>query len=374
MLFHLVGESYVDLLCYLEASLPKQAEDSVLSHPVQTTAGGSTLNTATHLRELQRHLDIDHQPSQVVVQTVLNPNDEYGVLLQRHADKHDIQVVNCFTVDPNDPTMGKATPHCVVIVAEGDRTFMTHRGCAAKFTGLDLQLQDLVEYDGPVALHVAGLYCTPGFGDGSLRDQIVRLHKERAQRWPHPTIVSLVTQFDVQKRWEGGLDDLVPHLQFLIMNELEANNIVHRTKGHASSVDATADYSLQDYIFFFSSLSSETVFVVTRGAEGAVAFRDKCVIANVNPGVALEVTDATGAGDAFAAGFLNVIRECDQDNKADVNRYHRWGHDDDVVVRGLSWGCALGTAAVTIRGASVPAPMELVMELKGKQKMTLLGA
>jgi sugar/nucleoside kinase (ribokinase family) len=376
MLFHVVGESYVDLLCYLEASLPKQAEDSVLSQPVQTTAGGSTLNTATHLSELQRHLIIDHQPSsrQVVAQTVLNPNDEYGMLLQRHADKHDIQVINCFKVDPNDPAMGKATPHCVVVVAEGDRTFMTHRGCAAKFTGLDLQLKDLVEYDGPVALHVAGLYCTPGFGDGSLRDQTVRLRKERAQRWPHhQTIVSLVTQFDVQKQWEGGLDDLVPHLQFVIMNELEANSIVHRAKGYPSSVDATANYSLHDFIFFFSSLSSETVFVVTRGAEGAIAFRDKCVIANVNPGVTLEVVDPTGAGDAFAAGFLNELREWDQCSKS-VGNSHPRQDGDEVIVRGLSWGCALGTAVVTIRGASVPAPMEFVMELKCKQKVTLLGA
>lgn len=366
MLCHVVGESYVDLLCYLAASLPKQAEDSVLSLPVQVMAGGSTLNTATHLRDLLRPELIAniHEPSLVVVQTVLNPNDEYGAFLQRHADQQGIHVINCF--DSSDRP-GKATPHCVVIVSEGDRTFMTHRGCASSFTGHDLNLKDLIDHDGPVTLHVAGLYCTPGFGDGSLRSQIERLRRERLERWPqHPTICSLVTQFDVTRKWDSGLDDLVPHLQFLIMNELEANNIANHSKANSGNENEKASkHAVDDWVSFFSALSSETVFVVTRGADGALAFRDNRIIANVNPGVAVEVIDPTGAGDAFAAGFLKGVWEWDEDDERESER-----QKDTAVIRGLSWGCALGTAAVTIRGASVPAPTELVLELKDKQKLS----
>ena len=79
MLYHIVGESYVDLLCYLQDALPKQSEDSVLAEPVQTLAGGSTVNTATHLCNLLRSSNNRQDSSrtqQVVVQTVLNPNDE----------------------------------------------------------------------------------------------------------------------------------------------------------------------------------------------------------------------------------------------------------------------------------------------------------
>jgi len=388
MLCHIVGESYVDLLCYLAASLPKQSEDSQLALPVQTMAGGSTLNTATHLRDLVRHRQCNkkeeekkHLPPRIVVQTMLNPNDEYGTFLQRHAAQHDIQLINCCasavapgageSTTSSTSTETLATPHCVVIVSEGDRTFMTYRGCATAFTGHDLQLKELMEYDGPITVHVAGLYCTPGFGDrGSLREQLVTLRRERLQRWPqHRTMYSLVTQFDVQKKWDGDLDDLVPHLQFLIMNEVEVNNIVHRAKGKscADDDDELVEYSLQDWMTFFTSLNCETVFVVTRGAEGAIAFRGNQVIANLGPAVDVEVVDPTGAGDAFAAGFLIGVWEWDENSERQRQPQQQRWPDDKAVVEGVRWGCALGSASVTVRGASIPAPMDFILSMKNKQ-------
>ena len=117
------------------------------------------------------------------------------------------------------------------MVSEGDRCFMTHRGCAEQFTGRHVRLPPLWDHDGPVTLHVAGWYCTPGLGrHGSLVEAVRRLRRERHARWPqHRTVVSAVAQFDVQQQWDGGIDDLVPHLQFLILNQVEESQKMERS-------------------------------------------------------------------------------------------------------------------------------------------------
>lgn len=325
MLYHIVGESYVDLLCYLQAALPKQSEDSVLVEPLQTLAGGSTVNTATHLRELVRSSNNrqDSRTQQVVVQTVLNPNDEYGTLLHRHCAEHDIPIINCYDDDDdhnhhNDETnqgdnhkaRSSSTPHCVVMVSEGDRSFMTHRGCAEQFTGRHVRLPHLWDHDGPVTLHVAGWYCTPGFGrdgrDGSLVEAIRRLRRERHARWPqYRTVVSAVAQFDVQQQWDGGIDDLVPHLQFLILNQVEVHKIVQRAKGTLHSGDDEIEYTVRDWMSFFASLSTETVVVVFRGAEGAIAFRGERLIGDTGPAVAV----SHGWKNTVEASAKKIVRE-----------------------------------------------------------------
>jgi len=381
MLCHVIGDAYVDLLCFLAGSLPQQGEDSTLSQAVQTMAGGSTINTATHLRDLVRHQwdnneedDENGMIPRIAVQTMLNPNDEYGALLLRHAAQHDIQVINCCSGEEEEAAVADgassrasaATPHCVVIVSEGDRCFMTHRGCSETFTGLDLQLDALIEYDGPVHLHVAGLYCTPGFGDGSLRQQLMKIHTERQQRWPHHrTSVSLVTQFDVHQRWDGDLDALVPFLQFLIMNEVEVNSIVNRARGGLAN--ESSEFSLEEWMSVFAMLSLETVVIVTKGEKGAVAFRGRQVIASIGTAVDVAVVDPTGAGDAFAGGLLHGVWDWDRKNGSETALKQQWP-SDEAVKHGLQWGCAVGTAAVTIRGASVPAQMELIFELYRKQQ------
>jgi sugar/nucleoside kinase (ribokinase family) len=383
--YHIVGDSYVDLFCFLKGSLPELGGDSTLTEPVQIFAGGSTINTATHLRMLSKcqqllwtnTTDADgHEydsnskeetntaPTSVVVQTMLNPNDEYGRILLRHAEKHDFAIHNCScstdssaVTAASETAAGTGTPHCVVIVSDRERSFMTHRGCSETFTALDLRLEDLIHTDGAVHLHVAGFFCTPGFGDGSLMKQLVTLRSAREKQWPNqPTIVSLVTQFDVTQGWDGGLDEVVPLLSCVIMNELEATNILERVRGCRMEATAEVDRT-REWMSFFSSLNPNAIFVVTQGADGAIAFRSDKLIGSVGPALAVDVVDPTGAGDAFAAGFLHGLWRFGRDGV--------WS--DAVVKHALSWGCAVGTAAVTIRGASIPSTPQRILELYEKQ-------
>jgi sugar/nucleoside kinase (ribokinase family) len=369
--FHVVGDSYVDLFCFLERNLPKLGGDSTLLLPIQTIAGGSTINTATHLKHLLLRSSSSIESTGVVVHTMLNPNDDYGQLLLKHAREHQFDLVNCFRpplaegIAANESsriiaTSAPATPHCAVMVVGGDRSFMTHRGCSEHFTAYDFDIDALIrETDEHVHLHVAGFYCTPGFG-GSLTAQILRLRQERAKKLPESkTVVSLVTQYDVSEGWNGGIDELIPHLSLVIMNEIEASKIVGGISNAKSSDELLP---LDVLVAFFSKIGPDVVFVVTRGENGAIGFRNHTVIANVRPAACVEVVDPTGAGDAFVSGYLYGMWRWRSENPSDTCDWSK-----QEIEYALSWGCAVGSSAVSVRGASVPVPIETITELYNKQ-------
>ena len=78
---HIVGDAFADLLCYLESGLPVPGGDSRLTVPIETMAGGSAVNTTTHLMSLLRSKHYAGRPlpvPSVTLHTSINPNDEYG--------------------------------------------------------------------------------------------------------------------------------------------------------------------------------------------------------------------------------------------------------------------------------------------------------
>ena len=360
LVFHVIGDAYVDFFSFLDGEWPENGGDSRLNQPVKTYAGGSSTNTATHLKSLVRNLDGGDGEDQVILHTILNPNDHYGQLLIKHAKENEIPLVNCRQADDTS-----WTGHCIAIVSGGERSFMTHQGCVEHFTADLIEVEQIVATDGPVHVHVAGFYNVTGFWDGSLKKQLARIRREREDRFPnHSTTLSLVTQHDASKQWDGGLDDLVPYLDFLIMNELEANRIVRRGR-HGKSVQT--DNNEAEWMSFFSPLNPRACIIVTKGPQGAVAFRDSQVVATLSPAISVEAIDPTGAGDSFTAGFLHGIwaSKRKEETRRKVNG-EEWS--PDVVKEGLQWGCAVGTAAVTIRGASNPSRVETIVDLYKRQK------
>jgi ribokinase len=349
--FHLMGDSFVDLLCYLEDGWPELGGDARLIHPIQTFAGGSATNTATHLTSLlQRTQDTT---ARVTLQTVYHPHDEYGVLLQEHAHIHGYRLINNRMVD-DDPS---ATGHCLCIVSRGERTFMTHLGCVEHFSAKNIQIDVILEEEHPAHVHVAGYFNIVGFWNGRLYHQLQQIKDQR----PHTTI-SLVTQHDYTNTWDGGLSQVVPLLDVLFLNEMEASKIVTGAKlNESQSSNITTQWAEH-----FQAWSTHTCVVITRGSQGAVALRNGQVIACVEKAISVQVVDPTGAGDAFAAGFLYGVHQyLGQDtHKKDGNR--EWS--SECIQEGLLWGCALGTAGVTVRGASVPIPASLVTDLLEQQR------
>lgn len=342
VLFEIVGESYVDYFCFLGTKLPDAGGDSSLTEPVQRYAGGSPLNTATHLVPLRRQrtslVNENYKEDAVVVQTILNSNDDNGQLLLSHANRCGFQLVNCHaTTEPDRDS----TPHCVVIVTEGDRRFLTHRGCAVSFGTSSLAMDRIRNEPSPLHLHIAGFFCTPGFNLG-LPQALEQLRNKRS----HPTIVSLVTQYDVTEQWDAGLETIAPFLDIVIMNETEANCILEKRS-------VNKDAPTPNWIDFYSSWSASTFFVITLGSKGALAFRDHKLVAQCEKAPDVPVVDPTGAGDAFAAGLLHGLWKS--------SRPPDWS--DQSIQHALEWGCAVGTASVTVKGASQSIDMGFVNDL-----------
>jgi len=394
--FHIVGDALVDFFAYLEGDWPEPGGDSVLGRPLETFAGGSATNTATHLKALAEELvtrdyeDVEgdrqqrHQPK-IVLQTVLNPNDQYGKILLAHSERWGLDLINCNT----DNSGGASTGHCVAIVSRGERSFMTHRGCVEKFEARHLVSEKMIAEDADLHVHVAGYFNMENFWNGKLKGVISRIRRERRVNFAaRKTTVSLVTQSDATNEWDGGIDEVIPLLDFFILNELEANKIVASGRRRRNNNSLASSEFLSDdecgvddritghgeWIRFFSCLSPSTCFVVTRGSAGAIAFRNGSIVAELNPAVCVDVLDPTGAGDAFAAGLLYGVWFSSPSSPCEtslLSSHKRAGDASDcdhcwsaeTILKGLLWGCAVGTASVTIRGASIPPKIRDVLDL-----------
>ena len=314
---HIIGDSFVDLLAYLQDDWPTVGGDSRLLRPIEVQAGGSSNNTATQLRALRSEVP-------VTVHTVWNPNDEHGKLLEDHAQTHGYTLVQC----PSSPAL--ATGQCLCIVAHGERSFMTHLGCVGDFQAEHVTMESMVSH-----VHIAGYYNIPGFWDGRLGCKLQELKEQ------HPSVVlSLVPQHDESGVWDGGLAELYPLLDLLFVNEVEADHL----SGGASN--GTVEDKLAVWMSFFRDYHQLTV-VVTLGSNGAVALSGGAVVARVSPAPSVDVVDPTGAGDAFIAGFL-----------------HGWWLTPTTLQSALAWGCAVGSASVTVRGASTVPPRSTVEQLR----------
>lgn len=347
--FHVAGDAYVDFFCFLDdGGWPENGGDSRLEQPVKTCAGGSSTNTATHLRALQKNFT-DHVP-RVYLHTVLNPEDHYGQLLLGHASDQGFPIINC-----RKKSDDLSTGHCIAIVAGGERSFMTHQGCVGEFKAEDLSVKEIVSTGSDIHLHIAGFYNIPGFWNRQLEHKLEELRSTRTN-----ATISLVTQHDASKEWDGGFDSLLPMLDFAIMNDLEARNIVRR--GQAGKWSEFED-EIQNLADYFGSISSESYVIVTRGALGAVALKGGKIVAN-QPTIAVKPVDPTGAGDAFTAGFIHGIWAWREEAARSPEEDAAEPWPVAAIMRGLQWGCAVGCAAVLIRGASVPAEPKQIEEFR----------
>ena len=366
---HVVGDAYADLFCFLESGLPIPGGDSRLTLPIETMAGGSAVNTATHLTSLLRHFHNDDSslrlPPAVAVQlhTCLNPHDEHGKMIMKHATRHSFPLVNCKKVDSE-----RATGHCVVIVANDERSFMTHQGCMQDLGASDINVKALVDTPTDSSfhhchIHIAGFYNIPGFWHGTLQQTLATIRNERDNLpCQTTTTISLVPQHDATEEWDGSLLSLLSVVDFLIMNELEADCIARRTQR-----DEDSKRAVREWAAFFASVSPTTYVVVTRGAHGAVALHRGHVVA-AQPAVKVHVVDPTGAGDAFAAGFMRGLWKSRQTLSPDWMHTASDGNDWPVeaIQQGLYWGCSVASCSVLTRGASVPSPPEQIREFLNK--------
>lgn len=168
---------------------------------------------------------------------------------------------------------GAATGVTVNLVDRKGRTQITARGSLALIDPANvLPILDLP--DQWMHFHVSGPYGMPNFPPGLSR--LFRRAKEQGMS------TSLDTQWDPSESWEG-LNDCRPWLDFLFVNEDEANSICQSENWQTKEQQLTA-------------IAQQAL--IKLGAQGVFTG------GKLYPGYAVEALDTTGAGDTFAAGFL----------------------------------------------------------------------
>jgi len=187
-------------------------------------------------------------------------------------------------------------------------------------------------------IHIAGYYNIPKFWNGALKSKLAGIQNQRGSN----SLTSLTPQFDSTQQWDGGIRELLPHVNFVIMSQSEAENIT-RCK----------DENLMAK--FFHSISPSTYAIVTKGAEGAIVLHNSTILHKQNAQVGIRVIDTTGAGDAFAAGFIHGFWMWKSLFSSSVEI------ENEAVINGVQWGCALGTACATTLGASSPSGREEIL-------------
>ena len=278
----------LDVTAVVGASIKQGVETRA---QISTQGGGAAANVASWLA-------ISGTPAHVIArvgddaagQTVLTELDKYGV---SHSE----------TIVP-----GANTGVVIVLVdALGERTMFPDSGANS-----GLSLADLPPLDEITAVYLSGYpLVNPNSRPGAL--DILRAVKERGLPVifdPSTVGVLLEVGLNQVREWLALVD-------VVILNEEEA----HFLSGKNNPVEAAAEL-----------LKKTPLVVIKRGGNGALAQARGSGVVQI-PAVETEVLDTTGAGDAFAAGFILA-----------------WANDGDLI-DALKSGAALAAKCVSTLGA-----------------------
>ena len=240
---------------------------------------------------------------------------------------------------------------------------MTHLGCMEDYQASHV-LSNLKDLDGRRRsstltvhqhVHIAGYYNISGFWHGKLQSKLKEMHEMNSKSNNDRMTVSLVPQHDATNTWDGGLIDLLHYVDFLILSEVETKHII-KFKGDNDDDGEHSDF--QHHIAEFPSFkSSQTYIIVTLGSNGAVAFWEGQLIYDQRTIPIDNPIDPTGAGDAFAAGFLHGFLSYISGSKCGIEGDCT---QQKAVEQGMKLGCAVGTSCIAVQGASVPSTKESI--------------
>ena len=264
----IAGELNLDLILY---GLPEQLEPEreLLADRMRLTLGSSSAIVAHNLAVLG---------SRVGFQSRIGKDPLGRISLERLQESGvDVSKVR---IVPGTTTTGLT----VILYHEQWRNILTYAGTIAELAWDDLDLDYLSDSH---HFHFSSYYLQK-----SLRPRVAELFQHLKSKG---LTISLDTNDDPDDRWEGGLHDLLRHVDIFLPNEREA-------------CKAAGTEHLEDAVRSLSQLVS--VVVVKRGRKGAIAQRGS----DRFTAVAREVVavDPVGAGDSFDAGFLHeYIRGAD---------------------------------------------------------------
>ena len=307
--FLVIGDAFLDVQCGGLAQLPRWDADELVPRPIEFLAGGGGLNTACHLARAGRRVEL---------RCALGADDA-GAKLRSAAAHAGVAVV------PLAAPAGAATGVCIVLSGQSDRAFATHRGAVAVAGLSDADVERAREVGARGGhVHVAGYYNMP-----AVRARVGELF--RAVREAGGSS-SLNPQWDADERWDG--------IRELSVAAGTAPDVLICSRTEAQQLGRMEERPSTAHARTLLDAGRARCLVTTHGSDGAVAStcENEDAVCAVPPTLEPDaLVDATGAGDAFAAGFLTKFAV--RDPSIDL---------EDA----LRTGCAYGAACCGVVGAS----------------------
>ena len=200
-------------------------------------------------------------------------DDVFGAYMRDQLVARGVDVAGLST-DPRRPT-----GLTVVLSKPGDRAILTSPGTIGDLRAASI---DPGMIGSARHVHVSSYFLQTGLAP-DLPGLFAEVHEAGAT-------TSVDPNWDPSGLWNSGLDALLPSIDVLLPNEIEAARLAH-----TSDLEAA-----------IATLRSRGPLVVVKtGARGAIAAGagERVQVA----GVPVEAVDATGAGDSFDAGFLAAM-------------------------------------------------------------------
>ncbi len=227
-------------------------------------AGGCAVNTAIALARLGL-------PVAVIGKVGIDPLGDF--LVKALADQN----VDTKAIKQDADAGTSAT--MVMVDPDGERRFVHYIGANACLTADDVELSMI---DQAAILHIGGCFVMPGL-DGEPTLALLR-HARQAD-----VTTFLDTAWDAQDRWLDLIGPYLPYIDYMVPSLSEARAITGRDE------PAEIAYSLIEMGVGMVAIKMGADGCLVMGADG---------LPHHFPAYEVDVVDATGAGDAFAAGFI----------------------------------------------------------------------
>jgi sugar/nucleoside kinase (ribokinase family) len=195
---------------------------------------------------------------------------------------HDIRAIGV-TYDTPPLTEGLSTARCLIFVTpDAQRTMQTFLGATTQLGPEDVTLEYI---DSTKVLYLEGYLWDQPRAKQAMRDAAIRARKNGAK-----VALTLSDAFCVARFRDEFLDLAEHHVDILFANEDEIQSLYQGDSfdGALAKVRGQCE-----------------IAALTRGKKGSVVVNaDQVHVIDAEPGI--NVVDTTGAGDAYAAGFLHA--------------------------------------------------------------------
>jgi sugar/nucleoside kinase (ribokinase family) len=264
------GNVTLDVICYPVNEVPRH--ESIAFEDVAVTPGGCGSNTAIGLAA-------SGIPTGIVACT---GDDDSADLLFRYWEKVgvDVRFVQRTNEKPTGTSVG-------LIDDDFQPRFIHTSGANRGLTAAVIDPQAFADA-GARFFHIAGFFVLPN------------LFEDVAEKLAELRTLGITTSLDVvfnvrmnDPKLRAALWESLPQLDFFIANDHEA----FRLTGESDPVNSAA---------ILQERGAENV-IIKLGAQGCYALSER--FTGMVPAFKVEVVDTTGAGDAFAAGFVAALSQ-----------------------------------------------------------------